>query len=172
MKNGATYDVLGVIFEISGTVACCYFDKYSTLIDELLGKKLKLAREFKTVGVFEEKTRNATGIIVDGFENPIERKKNYEAQKEDYSGKKHTHTGIGLCISDALKFIYYISKLYSRSNVDYRIFKQEFPPKKPWFKNKKVKPDLGFTGIKNDYVIEEVMIRHKKSKRSKNNPDL
>jgi hypothetical protein len=55
--------------------------------------------------------------------------------------------------------------------VDYGIFKQEFPSEKPWFKNKKVKLDLGFTGIKNDYVIEEVMIGHKKSKRSKNNPD-
>jgi phosphomannomutase len=44
MKNGATYDVLGVIFEISGTVARCYFDKYSTLIDELLEKKIKTSK--------------------------------------------------------------------------------------------------------------------------------
>jgi hypothetical protein len=34
--------------------------------------------------------------------------------------------------------------------VDYGIFKQEFPPEKPWFRNKEVKFDLGFTGVKKD----------------------
>lgn len=134
-------------------------------------KKLKPAREFETVEAFEEKTKNAPSIIVDGFENPIERKKDYKAQEADYSGKKHTHTDIGLCISDANKFIYYISKLYPGSNVDYGIFKQEFPPEKPWFRNKEVKFDLGFTGVKKDYEIKELMIGYKKPKKSKNNPN-
>jgi hypothetical protein len=44
MKNGPTYDVLGVIFEISGTIARDYFDKYSTFLDELLEKKTKTGK--------------------------------------------------------------------------------------------------------------------------------
>jgi hypothetical protein len=44
MKHGNTYDVLGVIFEISGTVARDYFVTYSTLLDGLLEKKIKTCK--------------------------------------------------------------------------------------------------------------------------------
>lgn len=39
MKQGSTDDVLGVVFELSGTVAKNYYNKYSTLLEELLEKK-------------------------------------------------------------------------------------------------------------------------------------
>ncbi|NJN78635.1 MAG: transposase family protein [Saprospiraceae bacterium] len=39
MKQGPTDDVLGVVFELSGTVAKNYFNKYTTLLEELLEKK-------------------------------------------------------------------------------------------------------------------------------------
>lgn len=129
------------------------------------------SRKFESVEEFEEKTKNTDEILIDGFENEIERKKDYDAQREDFSGKKHSQTDIGLCISDKTTYIYYISNLYPGSNVDYSILKREFPPQYPWFRNKKVKVDLGFTGIKSDYQIKEVMIGYKKPRKSKNNPN-
>ena len=132
---------------------------------------MKPSRGFKTVEEFEKKTKDAEELLIDGFENPIERKKNYDAQKADYSGKQHCHTDIGLCMSDKDTFIYYISELYPGSNVDYAILKQEFPPEQPWFSTKVIKVDLGFTGIKKDYVAKKFVIGYKKPKSSKNNPN-
>jgi hypothetical protein len=48
---------------------------------------LKPSREFQIVEEFEEKTKGIEELLIDGFENPIERKKDYDAQKADYSGK-------------------------------------------------------------------------------------
>lgn len=45
MKHGNTYDVLGVIFEISGTAARDYFIMYSALLDEMLEKKLETIKK-------------------------------------------------------------------------------------------------------------------------------
>jgi len=134
-------------------------------------KNLKPSRGFKTVEEFEKKTKGIDELLIDGFENRIERKKNYDAQKADYSGKKHSHTDISLCISDKDTFIYYISKLYPGSNVDYAILKQEFPPEQPWFGTKTIKVDLGFIGIKKNYNAEKIIIGHKKPRASKNNPN-
>lgn len=47
MKHGNTYDVLGVIFEISGTAAREYFITYSALLDEMLEKKLKTIKKIQ-----------------------------------------------------------------------------------------------------------------------------
>lgn len=47
MKHGNTYDVLGVIFEILGTAARDYFITYSTLLDEMLEKKLKTVKRIQ-----------------------------------------------------------------------------------------------------------------------------
>lgn len=46
MKQGSTDDVLGVVFEVSGTVAKNYFTKYSTMLEELLEKKTNARKEF------------------------------------------------------------------------------------------------------------------------------
>jgi hypothetical protein len=73
-------------------------------------------------------------------------------------------------MSDKDTFIYHISELYPGSNVDYAILKQEFPPGQPWFSTKVIKIDLGFTGIKKDYIAKQFVIGHKKPKTSKNNP--
>lgn len=129
------------------------------------------ARSFDSVEKFEEKTAGTDEILLDGFENETERKADYDAQQADYSGKKHTQTNIGLCLSDKETFIYYISNLYPGSNVDYSILKLEFPPEYPWFRRKKVKVDLGFMGIKSDYEAKEIMIGYKKPRKSKSNPN-
>lgn len=47
MKHGNTYDVLGVIFEISGTAARDYFITYSALLDKMLEKKLETVKRIQ-----------------------------------------------------------------------------------------------------------------------------
>lgn len=128
-------------------------------------------RSFEDVESFEKSTKNVEELIFDGFENPKQRKKNYEAQKQDYSGKKKAHTDISLCISDRERYIYYISYYYPGKNVDYSILKKEFPPDKNWFKSKRILVDLGFVGFDKDYTFMELFIGHKKSRKSKNNPN-
>ncbi len=51
------------------------------------------------------------------------------------------------------------------------IFKEEFPPQYGWFKNMKVLVDLGFTGIGSLYIIKELLIGHKKPKKTDLNPN-
>lgn len=100
-----------------------------------------------------------------------ERPKDYDKQKEKYSGKKSTHTDIALLLSDKKTWIYYVSKYYAGKNVDFGVLKQEFPPEYPWFKNLKVLVDLGFIGIDKLYEVKELIIGEKKPRKSKANPN-
>ena len=45
------------------------------------------------------------------------------------------------------------------------MFKEEFPPEQAWFKNFKVRVDLGFLGIEKDYVCKELLLPNKKKKK-------
>lgn len=128
-------------------------------------------QSFKDVSDFEDFMKDEEEILIDGFEKPIERSSNYETQKKNFSGKKHTHTDIALLISNKQRYIYYVSNLYEGSAVDYGIMKKEFSPEKKWFRNKKVVVDLGFIGIDKDYKIKELMIGNKKPRKSNNNPN-
>lgn len=128
-------------------------------------------RSFEAEEEFEQTVKNATELLIDGFENDKERAKDYERQNADYSGKKKRHTDIGMCISDRHRYIYYVSNYYAGSETDYGIFKKEFTPEKNWFKNQRIIVDLGFTGIDKDYEIKELFIGHKKPRKSKENPN-
>jgi hypothetical protein len=128
-------------------------------------------RSFESVEEFEEHIKEAEEIIIDGTENSIERPKGNANQKVKYSGKKSTHTDIALVMSDKKKWIYYVSKLYDGSNVDFSLLKREFPPEKNWFKNVRLLVDLGFVGIEKIYtVIKDLVIGEKKKRKSKSNP--
>ena len=128
-------------------------------------------REFKTVAEFEEHTKHAKEIIIDGTENLTERPKDNDSQKSKYSGKKSTHTDIALVMSDKKEKIYYVSKLYDGSNVDFGLLKKEFPPGQDWFKHVRLLVDLGFVGIEKIYDIKELIIGEKKKRKSKSNPN-
>ena len=118
-KNDLIWDSLGFVFKMSGATAHEYYTKYLPLLESTLEKKVMPAREFETVEEFEKATENTEEVIFDGFENPKERANNYQAQKEDYSGKKKMQTDISLCMANKQRYIYYLSKYYPGSNVDY-----------------------------------------------------
>ncbi len=127
-------------------------------------------RKFEGPTEFEKHLKGVDEIIFDGFENMTERPQGYEDQKVKYSGKKGTHTDIALLMSDKRTWIYYVSDFYDGSNVDFGLFKKEFPPGKGWFKKKKIIVDLGFQGIEKLYEAREIIIGEKKPRKSEGNP--
>jgi hypothetical protein len=72
-----------------------------------------------------------------------------------------------MLISTKDKTIKYLSHCCGGKKHDFSLLKQEFPPELPWFKKFKIKVDLGYLGIVNQYNCKGVSIPHKKSK---NNP--
>lgn len=76
-----------------------------------------------------------------------------------------------MTLSNAKRRIFYISKIYDGKNTDFGIFKLEFPPGLGWFICFKVIVDLGFIGIAKLYNIKELLIGHKKNRKTKNNPN-
>ena len=66
--------------------------------------------------------------------------------------------------------IFFLGKTFAGHIHDYTMLKKEFPPEKAWFEFLQVLVDLGYQGILNDYVGEEIHLPHKKPRKSKKNP--
>ena len=128
-------------------------------------------RKFESPGEFQKYTEGVDEIIFDGFENARERPQDYVVQENTYSGKINTNSDIAMLMSDKSTWIYYVSNFYDGSNVDFGIFKIEFPPGLGWFRDKKVIIDLGFQGIKKLYEAGEIIIGVKKPRKTNKNPD-
>ena len=74
-------------------------------------------------------------------------------------------------ISTFMKLIWFIGLTFTGKNHDYKMLKSEFPTFDTWFKHLKVFVDLGYQGIIKDYEGENILIPHKKPRKSKNNPN-
>jgi DDE superfamily endonuclease len=48
---------------------------------------------------------------------------------------------------------------------DFKLLKEEFPPEQNWFKHFKVRVDLGYLGIAQEYVCKTLSLPHKKRKQ-------
>ncbi len=87
MKNYPTYDVLGMHFGFNRSSAYKRIEQYTKALEKALeGGKFLPAR---SIGELNESMGNSKVIIVDGTEQRRNRPKNWEKQKEYYSGKKN-----------------------------------------------------------------------------------
>jgi DDE superfamily endonuclease len=68
-------------------------------------------------------------------------------------------------LSNPQRRVLYVSRCRVGKTHDYRMFKAEFPPAQAWFKNFRVRVDLGFLGLEKDYVCKELSVPHKKKKK-------
>jgi len=118
----------------------------------------------------EQHLQGEDEVIFDGTENEIERPQDAERQKDAYSGKKKRHTDVALILSNKKRKIFYVSYLYEGRSVDIGILKEEFQVDKGWFKNLRVLFDLGFVGVDKLYEFKELVIGHKRPRKSKSNP--
>jgi hypothetical protein len=127
-------------------------------------------RGFESVEEFERHVEGAGELIFDGTEQGCERPFGHDNQKVKYSGKQKGHTDLAMVLSDKSTWIYYVSGLYKGSRVDYGVFKEGFPPGMRWFSKSRLVLDLGFYGVRKDYEAAEIMIGHKRPRKSGNNP--
>jgi hypothetical protein len=92
LKNGLTYDSLGVLIGTDNSNAQRNFEKYLSILESALsGLGLIPKRHFKSVEEFEEYFIKIDEIVIDATEHLTQRPKGNEAQKLVYSGKKSTY---------------------------------------------------------------------------------
>jgi len=81
--------------------------------------------------------------------------------------KEHTLKNTVMSLPD--KFIVFLGRTFSGHNHDYSMLKQELPPEVDWFTELNVLVDLGYLGIKSDYRGDQIVVPHKKPRKSKKN---
>ena len=173
LKTYPTYDVLAFTFNISRS---CAFESVQRLLPILKNtqKNLKVLPK-RTPDDPQELLQiieNVDHILIDATERPIQRPQKPARQKKHYSGKKGFHTVKNTTVSDTDKRILILGKTVPGSQHDYSLFKEEFDPKIDWFASTDASTDLGYQGIKTDYLSpENIHIPHKKPRKSKQNPD-
>ena len=134
LKTNLTYDALGATFGMTGSVAYSNFTKHSKILEITLKRKAVLPkREFNSKNEFEQTFKDEKEIIIDGEEQPIQRPKNPDSQRDMFSGKKKLHTDKTLVMTNPRKWIYYISYIYCGKEHDFSILKTEFPAVNNWF---------------------------------------
>jgi hypothetical protein len=173
LKSYPTYDVLSFTFNISRG---CAFESVQRLLPILKNaqKNLKVLPKRTTDDPQEllQIIENIDHILIDATERPIQRPQKPARQKKHYSGKKGFHTVKNTTVSDTDKRILILGKTVPGSQHDYSLFKEEFDPKIDWFTSTEASTDLGYQGIKTDYLSpEHIHIPHKKPRKSKQNPD-
>jgi DDE superfamily endonuclease/Helix-turn-helix of DDE superfamily endonuclease len=96
LRQLPTFEVLGMQFGISKSRANSIFHYWLKILEQLLPpslieqfkKKLNEEEEYEDL----EQILSESRLIVDSFEQAIERPEDYPTQKEHYSGKKKMHT--------------------------------------------------------------------------------
>ncbi len=157
-----TYDVAGFVFGANRSNCCRRQFFLSATLEEALGKKLVLPkRRIRSVKEFFEAFPGAKEVFVDGTERPIQRPKNKEKQKSNYSGKKKRHTRKNLIIATRKKRIGFLGKTVDGKEHDFTILKSQAPPSH--MPPEVVKHlDLGFKGFDAEYPGHAISMPQKK----------
>ena len=75
-----------------------------------------------------------------------------------------------LIISNVGRKILYLSQCWVGKTHDFKLLKLEFPPEQDWFRNFKVRVDLGYLGMAREYWCKALSIPHKKPKKQELTP--
>lgn len=93
LRHNITFQLLGIMFQVSESTANDVFKYWLKILEEVLpASLLEQVKKFDTE--IEDFAQHLTQheLIVDSEEQSINRPKNYEKQKTYYSGKKKNHT--------------------------------------------------------------------------------
>jgi hypothetical protein len=157
-----TFDLAGLLFDLDRSQANRWMHRLQPLVEQTLGQKLALPkRQLTSLEEFVEAFPSVQRVMLDGTERPIQRAKDYEQQKTDYSGKKkrHTRSHLGAVAPD--RRILVMSQAYPGKAHDKGILNAEGWAE--WIPDEvKIQGDSGFQGLQNEYV--NVEIPHKKPK--------
>ncbi len=157
-----TFDVLGIIFNLDRSNACRNVQRLTSILEKVLDKKMVLPkRKISSLEELFEIFPEVKDLFIDGTERPIQRPKDTEKQKANYSGKKKMHTRKNILITDKNRRVGYLSPPAEGKKHDYGMFKELFPPE--LFPNSiTLWLDLGFIGVEKDYPDATVMMPKKK----------
>ena len=159
-----TFDVLGFMFDCDRGNAKKRKDQFEFILEKTLGRKLVLPkRKISSIEEFLKAFPEVKEILVDGTERPIQRPRDNEKQKKNYSGKKKRHTRKNLIVGDKKKRIGFLSKTVEGKKHDFTMFKEQFLPDHiP--KDVKLHVDLAFQGFEDEYPDHAVSMPKKKPK--------
>lgn len=157
-----TFDLAGVLFDLDRSQANRWMHRLQPVLERALGQEMVLPkRKLTSMEAFIEAFPEVERVILDGTERPIQRAKDYDQQKQDYSGKKKRHTRTHLAAVSPDKRVLIFSQSYPGKDHDKGILNRE-----GWAEHipdaVKIQGDLGFQGLQNEYV--NVEIPHKKPK--------
>jgi hypothetical protein len=157
-----TFDLAGLLFDLDRSQANRWMHRLQPLLEAALGEKLALPkRKLTSLEEFVAAFPDVERVILDGTERPIQRAKDRDKQKEDYSGKKKRHTRTHLAGVAPDRQILVFSTAYPGKANDKGILNTEGWAE--WIPDEvKIQGDLGFQGLQNEYV--NVEIPHKKPK--------
>jgi len=172
LKNYPTFDVVGFIFGISPSKAHEHVKKLIPILKRAQKTLRVLPKQcFENAAEFYQVIENNRNIVIDATEREHFRHHNEKQQRQHFSGKKQRHTVKNTVLATTSKGIFFVGKTVPGSRHDYALLKQEFDPREDWFKSVTVSVDLGYQGIKNDYLSPaNIRIPHKKPRKSKRNP--
>jgi hypothetical protein len=165
MKCYPTFDLLGCIFEISGSEACRWVHWLTPALKKHLQEELVLPeRKVRSLKEFFRLYPALGSIFIDGTERPILRPQSSERQKKYYSGKKKRHTVKNIVINDAQKRILAVTETVEGKKHDKTAFLEsgtlEHIPEEV-----AIVVDLGFHGIENEKGRRRIIIPHKKPRK-------
>jgi len=147
MKCYPIFEVAGWIFDVHKSSCCRWVKWFLPALERTLGeeqvlpkRKITDAKEF--LSLFPE----VRAVFVDGTERPIQRPKDSQRQKENYSGKKKRHTRKGIVVNDEKKRVLILTETVEGKKNDFKIYQEErigdgFPDDIDCY------VDLGFQGI-------------------------
>ena len=136
----------------------------SVIIEAVLGKEMVLPkRQIHTIDEFFKIFPEVKEIFIDGTERPIQRSKDNEQQKENYSGKKKRHTKKNIVVTDRHKKIGLLGKTTNGKEHDFSMLKKDnlleyIPEDIPIYF------DLGFQGVEKQFPKLTSILPKKKPK--------
>lgn len=157
-----TFDLASFLYNCDRSKACLRQHELSNILETALGKKMVLPkRQMKRVEDFFKAFPEAKEIFVDGTERPIQRPKDKDRQKDNYSGKKKRHTRKNLVIADKDKRVGFLGRTSEGKKHDFTLLKEQAPPDRMPPKVKK-HLDLGFKGFAAQFPDHKISMPKRK----------
>src|SRR3989338_155583 len=146
-----TYDLMSLFYDCNRSNACRRQQQLSIILEITLGKKQVLPkRQMRNIEEFFRAFPEAREVFIDGTERPIQRSKDNQKQKDNYSGKKKRHTRKNLIIADKHKRVGFLGKTVPGKSHDFTMLKEQASPDNMPPRIKK-HLDMGFRGIQNQF---------------------
>lgn len=160
-----TFDVAGFIFNVDRSNACRWVQWFLPALEAVLKKELVLPkRQLKDVDEFFRLFHDITEIFIDGTERPVQRPKDYEKQRQYYSGKKKRHTIKNIVVNDQNKRIILLTnteegKTHDKKAVEESEIIDSFPSDIPIY------VDNGFQGLSTVFPNHIIIMPKRKPKK-------